>query len=620
MNNKKLLFFIAAFVCSTTIFAATRTWTGSSNTSWSNSSNWLNGNTPNGSDDVIINADASYYPSLSSNTTVKSLTMNGGSLNMNNRSFTIQNDLVIYSGIFNSGSSSLNIGDDLELRGGTFNANSGDITISDDFLLVSGTYNGSTGDIDADDYFINGGTFNSRGNVIKLNDDFVIDGGSVYISSANFIVEDDLFLISGTLYLNGFDILVQDQINFEGGNLNNVHEIHADRLVLNFSGNLTLDYPIYINNEADFTNGVFNTNSSNLLIFDYNASSTNVSNSSHINGPVRKEIKSTHTNTFTFPIGNGSVAAPLQISSYNQARTGDYFTAQYFYGRNQFAGDSIASSLDHVSQAEYWDLSRAAYSGTPTTDVDVRLYYDESTRSGQVDNASLLRIAHWNGTLWENLGRDNGNSSNNSSAGYTQTSTRATNFSPFTLASSSVLNPLPITLLEFNAYAFNNSVNLNWKTASELNNNFFTIEKSIDGINWTEVNIVASMGNTESVQSYQSTDINPIAGLQFYRLKQTDINGEFTYSAVKSVVFGKTLSNEVKFYPNPTNSILNVHIENEEQVDVELFIYNAFGQEVVHMNGTEIDFHVNMSDYDNGMYSVVINKNGKTFTQKVLKY
>jgi hypothetical protein len=620
MNNKKLLFFIAAFVCSSTLFAATRTWTGGSSTSWSSTSNWLNGNTPNSSDDVIINAGASYYPTLTSNSTVRSITMNGGSFNMSNRSFTIQRDLIINNGTFNAGSNSLNIGDDLEISGGLFNAGSGDINISDNFLLESGTYNGSTGDIDAYDYFIYGGTFNSRGNVIKLDNDFVIDGGSVYISISNFIVEDDLFLKSGTLYLNGFDILVQDQINFEGGSLNNVNEIHTDRLVLDFNGSIVLICPIFIDDEAEFNNGIFNTNETNLLIFDYNASSLSASNASHINGPVRKEINNSGNNTFTFPIGNGSVYAPLQISSYDNEQTGDYFTAQYFYGRNQFAGDSIASTLDHVSQAEYWDLSRAAYSGTPTTDVDVRLYYNENTRSGQVDNAALLRVAHWNGTLWEDLGRDNGNSSNNSTSGHTQTSTRATNFSPFTLASTSALNPLPITLLEFNAYAFNNSVNLNWKTASEFNNDYFTIEKSIDGVNWVEISTVSSMGNTESVQSYQSIDTKPIDGLQFYRLKQTDINGEFTYSAIKSVVFGKILSNEVKFFPNPTNQFLNVHIENEEQMEIELIVYNAFGQELVHLTGNKVDFQVDMSNYDNGMYSVVINKNGKTFTQKVLKF
>ncbi|WP_421978868.1 T9SS type A sorting domain-containing protein [Roseivirga seohaensis] len=96
---------------------------------------------------------------------------------------------------------------------------------------------------------------------------------------------------------------------------------------------------------------------------------------------------------------------------------------------------------------------------------------------------------------------------------------------------------LPIVLLSFNAYPSKGSINLQWVTAIEENNQLFTIERSADGKEFTPVLFVEGAGTTTATRSYSISDLNPVLGRSYYRLKQTDFNGQFEYSEVISVVY-----------------------------------------------------------------------------------
>lgn len=123
---------------------------------------------------------------------------------------------------------------------------------------------------------------------------------------------------------------------------------------------------------------------------------------------------------------------------------------------------------------------------------------------------------------------------------------------------------LPISLLSFDATANQNQVNLSWATASEKNNDFFTIERTVDGIDFEEVGKVAGQGNSSLKNEYTFSDTRPKNGISYYRLKQTDYNGESEYFEVKSVNIqkGDFVSN---VYPNP--AVMNrttVFVEKNE--------------------------------------------------------
>src|SRR5690554_3697278 len=96
------------------------------------------------------------------------------------------------------------------------------------------------------------------------------------------------------------------------------------------------------------------------------------------------------------------------------------------------------------------------------------------------------------------------------------------NINNITVSASS---SLPIELITFDAYKKDREVELIWKTASELNNDYFTIERSADGFVWENLQTIQGAGNSTQVLDYAWTDLSPYAGISYYRLKQTDYDG-----------------------------------------------------------------------------------------------
>ena len=100
-------------------------------------------------------------------------------------------------------------------------------------------------------------------------------------------------------------------------------------------------------------------------------------------------------------------------------------------------------------------------------------------------------------------------------------------------------NPLPIELVEFEARPNGDQVDLTWVTASEINSDYFLIEKTQDGTNFTEVAKVEAANFSNNTLNYSSVDLNPYEGLSYYRLKEVDNDGQFEYSELRPVQFSK---------------------------------------------------------------------------------
>ena len=127
-------------------------------------------------------------------------------------------------------------------------------------------------------------------------------------------------------------------------------------------------------------------------------------------------------------------------------------------------------------------------------------------------------------SIWTDEG--NGGTSGDTLVGTMITAGTVNNFSPFTLASTDAKNPLPIDLLSFDSEWTDGVVNLDWVTSTELRNDFFTVERSLDLIFFETVVTVPGAGNSNVELSYSSIDETPYSGTSYYRLKQTDYNGE----------------------------------------------------------------------------------------------
>ena len=149
------------------------------------------------------------------------------------------------------------------------------------------------------------------------------------------------------------------------------------------------------------------------------------------------------------------------------------------------------------------------------------------------------------------------------------------------IGTTDLLNsPLPIELTRFTANECDNNVCLDWTTLSETNNDFFTIEKTKDGVSFEQVGIVDGAGNSTAAINYSLMDYQPYNGQSYYRLKQTDFDGNFTYSALELVDFSSESDFTFDLFPNPNDgTTMNLSISAEAGEEVLVVIYDALGRE-----------------------------------------
>ncbi len=142
---------------------------------------------------------------------------------------------------------------------------------------------------------------------------------------------------------------------------------------------------------------------------------------------------------------------------------------------------------------------------------------------------------------------------------------------------------LPVELISFNAKCNGNNVEIYWTTASESNNDYFEIERSMDGLNFSLMTRVSTVnGNSSQPQQYSSIDENPLSGKSYYRLKQTDKDGKFTYSSLV-IVTCKDAGNTtpvVSLFPSPAIDVLTVDIKGMPGKK-SLLVYDLLGQVVL---------------------------------------
>lgn len=189
----------------------------------------------------------------------------------------------------------------------------------------------------------------------------------------------------------------------------------------------------------------------------------------------------------------------------------------------------------------------------------------------------------------------------------------------FTFARNPI--PLPIELLSFTATAINNkTVQLDWITATEINNDFFTIERSIDAEHWENVLNTDGAGNSSINLTYQEFDNEPYMGTSYYRLKQTDFNGSYSYSQIEPVNFDGI--EIINIYPIPANGSFNYIVNTNTDVHINIFIYDNIGR-LIDQNQTHIksgynSLTHNISKLSEGNYHIrIITDDAKSYDQKM---
>jgi hypothetical protein len=182
---------------------------------------------------------------------------------------------------------------------------------------------------------------------------------------------------------------------------------------------------------------------------------------------------------------------------------------------------------------------------------------------------------------------------------------------------------LPVELSSFSASIYRNSIKLNWRTETEVNNYGFEVErKSVNG-NWDKIDFVNGCGNSNSPKDYSYTDNNVKIGKYSYRLKQVDNDGTFEYSNIIEITFKNVEEyNLAQNYPNPFNPNTNISFVLPEAGNVKLTIYNLLGQAIKTLvNGFKESGLHNLSfdarDLNSGIYLYKLEANGYTQTRKM---
>jgi hypothetical protein len=188
---------------------------------------------------------------------------------------------------------------------------------------------------------------------------------------------------------------------------------------------------------------------------------------------------------------------------------------------------------------------------------------------------------------------------------------------------NNTVSPLPVELLDFDARICGTNVCTGWTTASEQNNDFFSLERSPDGINFEIAGIVDGAGTSTSVLNYAYTDNTPYSGISYYRLKQTDNNGDFTYSAVRMVNPARPAELTMDVFPNPSDgSEIRMKIAGGGE-EVLVVVYDASGREnyskVVITDGTETVYAIDPSGrLAPGLYLITATSQDKYINKKLL--
>lgn len=543
-------------------------WTGTVSSDWTDVDNWTGTGTPNSQTNVTIpDVGAGNRPVLSSNSQeTYNLTVEAGghlvisdNIELNTYGVTTITDslvlglsstLVIYQDLTQTGELISGIGSSLKFAG-----------TDDQVIDIDTCYN----------LILNG------------SGDKILGSNIVVLGSVNILNT----LLAGVNNINVFGNWSNSgsfnsgtgTVIFKGSSSQSISEPSSNGfndVVINNSSavipQITLGSHVIISGDLSLTDGVIQSSSAHLLNFEENATVSLCSDSSHINGLVKRN----GVNDFVFPLGENSILGQIGISDMSGS---GYFEAEYFEGESEHFNNNREAGIVSVSNIEYWDLFRSSGTATPL----VTLHWADSSRSGIGDHTQLI-VAHHHNSQWNNTGNSNSNVHIDSS-GFVTSTDHFNSFSHITHGSLHEDNPLPIELTSFTAHVVDNHVKLNWETASENNSSHFEIERSLDGKTVEIIGEISAAGNSSLPIQYNFTDKNPLIGTSYYRLVQTDNNGDSHTYKWESVIYNRNNAMSEPFmlelYPNPglqSEIIVELTMENPGEFDIE--IYSVIGERI----------------------------------------
>ena len=539
-------------------------WSGQSSSNWSDVGNWYSGAVPNNEHDAIIRTAAKQPVISSTDAQSKSVKIESGVLTI-----TGSKTLEVYGNwqneVGNEGfvgnSSTVAFKNDAEISGNTTfgsisNASGKTLNITNGHITVNGNIS-------------NGGTLSGdEGTTIEMAGSAGAELSAGTYNLANLTINKTAALIS-----------------------------NAD---LNVSGTFAINA------------GVLTMGTNKVVNLGVDATATSGGETAYVDGTMTKLGSS----AITFPIGNNGRRAMVGIEP-SGANESTLFTAKYTYTpKNEVETpaepEAKVDGLKRVSSMDRWDI-------TGESSSYLTLYWDNGTISEIGDPATLV-VAHWNtlANQWE-MFEANPLVGTTAASGGIKTRGLVSSYSPYAFgATDDGINPLPVELVGFTGRQDGNSVVLEWTTLSEKDNDYFEIERSVDGINFVTIGFVQGAGNSTEKIAYSFADNAPERGLVYYRLSQVDYDGTRSYAdRLVSVAYTAGSDISLTIVPNPTRGQFNLRITGATDGIAKLLTQSGKPIRIVDIrNLTE---SIDISDLPNGIYILQYQTGENVVHERIIK-
>ncbi len=442
--------------------------------------------------------------------------------------------------------------------------------------------------------YIQGSVFYiSNGGIVQVN-------GSLTNTTNSNLINDGILIVTGNVTNNQLMTTANTgKLILNGTNpqsINGTLTYFANDVEINNSNaSITITNELKIDGNCTFLDGIITApNASEPFWFTTSGTYTGVADNSHVNGYVVKE----GNGNFTYPVGDGVKYQKTNVNLSNNANGMQvkYFAANAGVGPFTNSGTETIALLSYNTN-EYWDIKPIS-----TATGTVTIFWDGYNDS--YSNAlSQRKVAHKNGANWLNEGTIGIGTISVGSV----TSNIINTWSPFTLGTISTVLPLHWLNVFGNLNSTKNAT-INWQV-QESNVQNYAIEKSTDGVNYITLISINSKGDGQN--SYQFTELNKLFGIGYYRIKQTDKDGKFSYSP-----FIKLYNNEntsIIIYPNPTTDFVTI---SGVQIGSNAMLTALDGKILQQFKIGQTSAILNMRNYCNGIYFIKF-ENG--ITQKIIK-
>ncbi len=390
-------------------------------------------------------------------------------------------------------------------------------------------------------------TLNFTGNI--LIDGNFTNNGTYTCSLTTMFNGNAIQTISGTSVTTFANLSVNSTVAASG----DILQLSQNIII---SGNLDLNWGnIYTGSDTVIANGTVTKLAGHL---------------SWVNGNLRKQFTAANL-VNTFEVGSTLVYRPV-VDTIANVTTGGYLTANNTFGSTNHPSINSSNINPAIDVYTYWTLNPGG--GLVFTTSTLQFTYVAADIIGGASPPFFV-VESYDRISWTQW---------TMSASFSPTTTTARTANVVNNMGGFIIGPvslvLPVELISFTAVANTDVVNTAWATASEINNNYFDVERSSNNTYFESVGNVKGAGTSTTIQNYYLTDAHPLDGISYYRLRQVDYNGKYSYSPIVSVRFGNHLT-DIHIYTNPADNVIHLETSFSQTGNVSFEIFDALGKSVM---------------------------------------